>query len=260
MKLKKNILLLFNNRTAGSSALLLKLNRIVKEESGNKEYMYFLIKESRKYFKDFSIIQNYLDEIGKELNNGEALSKIIDYYDDYDNKVNSKIFENGKEYFLNISKILTLSNSLTIANFLTRLYSLNDRLEVIIAESRPMNEGRILAKRLLKSSIPVELITDFSAASYIPSINAAIIGADRILSNGNIVNKTGSRTLAILCMHYNKSFYVITTKSKHSKDSEYLPEEKDAGEVWQHTDQNLKVRNNYFEEIERNLITRVITD
>jgi translation initiation factor 2B subunit (eIF-2B alpha/beta/delta family) len=260
MELKKNIISLFNNRTAGSSALLIKLNRIMKEESGNIKYMSLIIKESRRNLKDFSIIQNYLNEIENELNNCEALSKIIDYYDDYDNKVNNKIFENGKEYFLNISKILTLSNSLTIANFLTRLYSVNSKLEVIISESRPMNEGRILAKKLLKSSIPIEFITDFSAASYIPSADAVITGADKILSNGNIVNKTGSCTLAILCRYYNKPFYVITTQSKHSKDSAYRPKEKDPVEVWKYSDQKLKVRNYYFEEIERDLITRIITD
>src|ERR1035437_1232425 len=214
MELKRNIISLFNNRTAGSSALLIKLNKIMKEESADMKYISLIINESRRQFKDFSIIQNYLNEIENELNNGEALSKVIDHYDDYDNKVNNKIFENGKEYFLNNSKILTLSNSLTIANFLIRLYSLNNKLEVIIAESRPMNEGRILAKKLLKSSIPVEFITDFSTASYIPSADAVIMGADRILSNGNIVNKTGSLTLAILCKFYNKSFYVITKLAK----------------------------------------------
>jgi translation initiation factor 2B subunit (eIF-2B alpha/beta/delta family) len=260
MKLKKNIHLLFNNKTAGSSELIIILNKIMKEERGNKEYMLLLIKESKKHFKDFSIIQNYLGEIEKELNNGEALSNTIDYYEDYENNVNSKIFANGREYFLNASKILTLSNSLTIANFLIRLYSVNRKLEVIVAESRPMNEGRILAKKLLKNNIPVEFITDFSAAFYIQSSDAVIIGADKILFNGNIVNKTGSLTLAILCKHYNKPFYVITSQSKQTSDSEYLPEEKDPAEVWRFTDQKLKVSNYYFEEIERDLITRVITD
>jgi translation initiation factor 2B subunit (eIF-2B alpha/beta/delta family) len=260
MKLKKDIISLFNNRTTGSSALLIKLNMIIKKESGNKEYISLLIKESRRHISTFSIIQNYLDEIEKELNNVEAFSRIIDYYEDYEGKVNNKIFENGKECFHNISKVLTLSNSLTISNFLTRLYKSNSKLEIIIAESRPRNEGRVLAKRLLKSSIPVEFITDFSAASFIPFADAVITGADKILSNGNIVNKTGSRTLAILCKHYNKPFYVITTKSKHSSDSEYSPEEKDPAEVWKYSHHKLKIRNYYFEEIERDLITRIITD
>jgi translation initiation factor 2B subunit (eIF-2B alpha/beta/delta family) len=260
MKLKNNIISLFNNKTSGSSELLMKLNKIMKEESVNKEYMSLILKESRKHFDDFSIILNYLDEIEKELNNIEALAKIIDSYDDHDNRVNSRIFENGREYFFNISKILTLSNSLTIANFLTQLYSVNKKLEVIITESRPKNEGRVLAKMLLKRSIPVEFITDFSAASYIAISDAVIIGADKILSNGNIVNKTGSRTLAILCRYYNKPFYVITTRRKHSKDSEYIPEERDPKEVWGYSNHNLKIRNYYFEEIERELITEIITD
>jgi translation initiation factor 2B subunit (eIF-2B alpha/beta/delta family) len=260
MNLKKKIISLFNDRTSGSTSLLIKLNMIMREEMGNKEYLFLLLKESRKQFKEFSIIQNYLDEIEKEPNNHEAFSKIIDYYDDYDNNVNHKIFENGKKYFLNISKILTFSNSLTIANFLTYLYSVNKKLEVIIAESRPKNEGRILAKKLFKKGIPVEFITDFSSAKYIHSAETVITGADKILSTGNIVNKTGSRALAILCRYYNKPFYVITTKSKQSKDAIYMPEEREPKEVWRYTDSKLKVRNYYFEEIERDLITRIITD
>jgi len=232
----------------------------MKEESADIKYMSLIINESRRHFKDFSVIQNYLNEAENELDNPDGLSKIIDFYNDYPNKMNSKIFENGREYFLNTSKILTLSNSLTIADFLIHLFSVNRNLEVIICESRPMNEGRILAKRLLKSSIPVEFITDFAAASYIQLISAVITGADKILSNGNIVNKTGSRTLALLCKYYNKPFYVITTKSKQSNHSEYLPDEKDPAEVWRYSNQKLKVRNYYFEEIERELITKIITD
>ena len=137
---------------------------------------------------------------------------------------------------------------------------MNRKLKVTVAESRPMNEGRILAKRLLKNNIPVEFITDFSTALYIPSTDAIIIGADKILSNGNIVNKTGSRALAILSRYYNKPFYVITTRSKQSSNSEYIQEEKDPKEVWNFSNKKLKVRNYYFEEIERDLITRIITD
>src|ERR1017187_7345229 len=158
MYLKKNILSLLADRNAGSSSLLIKLNRIMREEARDKEYMSFIIKEIRKRFNDFSIIQNYLGEIETSLNDRDTLSKTFDFYDDYDKKINDKVFENGKGYFLNSSKIMTLSNSLTIANFLTRLYIENKKLEVIITESRPRNEGRILAKHLIKQGIPVEFI------------------------------------------------------------------------------------------------------
>jgi translation initiation factor 2B subunit (eIF-2B alpha/beta/delta family) len=260
MKLKNNILSLLQDRKAGSTSILIKLNQIMKQEAGNREYMLLILKESRKQFNDFSIIQNYLDEIENKLSNKEDLLKIIDYYEDFDSKVNDKIFENGKEYFLGISRILTLSNSLTIANFLTRLHRNNKKLKVIITESRPRNEGRILAKSLIKQGIPVEFITDFSSAQYIQSADAILTGADKILSTGNIVNKTGSRALAILGKHFNKPFYVITTKNKKSKEAIYLQEEKESEEVWRYTDENLKVRNYYFEEIDSKLVTKVITD
>jgi translation initiation factor 2B subunit (eIF-2B alpha/beta/delta family) len=260
MKLKKDIISLFNNKTAGSSELLIKLNMIMKKESGNKDYISELIKESRRHFSSFSIILNYLDELEKELNNTEAFTKTITYFKDIEENINSKIFEKGKDYFLNVSKVLTLSNSLTISYFLTRLYNSNNKLEVTIAESRPRYEGKVLAKRLLKNNIHVEFITDFSAASSIPLVDAVVTGADKILTNGNIVNKTGSRTLAILCKYFNKPFYVITAKSKLSSESEYFPEEKDPAEVWKYSNKILRTRNYYFEEIERDLITRLITD
>jgi translation initiation factor 2B subunit (eIF-2B alpha/beta/delta family) len=260
MELKRDIVSLFNNNTDGSSSLLSKLNRLLRKELKDIEYITLLIKESRKRFNSFSVIINYLNEIERELNNRDALLKLIDYYQDYEVEVNRRIFDNGRKYFLDKSKILTLSNSLTISSFLTSLYEINKKLEVIIAESRPKNEGRILAARLLKKGIPIEFITDFSSASYIPKSEAVITGADKILSNGNAVNKTGSRALAILCRYYNKPFYVITSKNKYSSEAIYKMEEKNPEEVWKFSNNKLKVRNYYFEEIERDLITRIITD
>jgi translation initiation factor 2B subunit (eIF-2B alpha/beta/delta family) len=260
MDLKKNVISLFNDRKSGSSSLLIKLNMIIKKETGNKEYLSSIIKESRKHFNDFTIIQNYLDEIENELNNEAEFKKTIDFYNDYVNRINTKIFENGREHLINKSKILTLSNSLTIANFLIHLYGVNKKLRVNVTESRPKNEGRILAKQLIRQGIPTEFITDFNSARYIESADAVITGADKILATGNVINKTGSRALAIICKYYDKPFYVITTKGKESKDREYIPAEKDPEEVWRYADKNLKVSNYYFEEIEKDLITKIITD
>jgi translation initiation factor 2B subunit (eIF-2B alpha/beta/delta family) len=260
MKLKRDIVSLFNNKTDGSSALLNKLNNIVKKEFKNKEYLLFLINESRKHFDAFSIITNYLQDINKELNNDDALLKIINYYSEYEEKANDKIFENGKKYFLSASKVLTISNSLTVISFLKRLHSQNKKLEVVIAESRPKNEGRVLAKRLLSDGIKIEFISDFSTANFIQKSDAVIIGADKILSNGNVVNKIGSLAIAILCHYYDKPLYVITSKNKITNESRYTPEVKDPAEMWKFSHSKLKVTNYYFEEIERDLITRIITD
>jgi translation initiation factor 2B subunit (eIF-2B alpha/beta/delta family) len=260
MKLKRDIVSLFNNKTEGSSAILNKLNNIVKKEFKDKEYLLFLIKESQKHFDTFSNILNYLQDIRKELSNDEALLKLINYYSEYEKIVQNKIFENGKKYFLNVSKVITISNSFTVFSFLNKLNSLNSNLEVIIAESRPKNEGKVLAKKLIERGIPIEFITDFSTAYFIQKADVAVIGADKVLSNGNIVNKTGSLALAILCSYYNKPLYVITSKSKITDESSYSHEDKDPTELWRYSHKILKVKNYYFEEIEKDLITRIITD
>jgi len=203
---------------------------------------------------------NYLDRLEKDISNKRLFEAIINNMNETERNVNLRIFENSRKYFKNVSKILTISNSKTVLSFLTQLHNTNKKLKVIIAESRPKNEGRLLAKRLIGEGICVEYVTDFSIANYIPGIEAAIIGADKILANGNVVNKTGSKTLAVLCRHFKKPIYVIASKSKLVSEINYIPEGRDPSEVWKYSDNNLTIRNYYFEEVEKNLITKIITD
>jgi len=260
MKLKNDAISVFNNKTEGSSTLLIKLNHLIKSDFKNKKYIALLIKESRVHFNSFAVVLNYLDELEKGISNGKAFPDIIKNIEDHDKNVNLRLFENSRKYFRNVSTVLTISNSQTILTFLRQFHSINKKLNVIIAESRPKNEGKILAKRLLKEGISVGFITDFSTASYLPLIDAAVIGADKILSTGNVINKTGSRTLAILCRYYNKPFYVLTSRGKQVYDKKYIPEQKDPSEVWNYSTKNLTIKNSYFEEVESDLITKIITD
>jgi translation initiation factor 2B subunit (eIF-2B alpha/beta/delta family) len=74
------------------------------------------------------------------------------------------------------------------------------------------------------------------------------------------VNKTGSRSLAVLCAYYNKPIYALTSRNKMTFEKKYIPEEKDPSEVWRYSAENLTIKNVYFEEVEGDLITKVITD
>jgi translation initiation factor 2B subunit (eIF-2B alpha/beta/delta family) len=123
-----------------------------------------------------------------------------------------------------------------------------------------MFEGRLLAIDLVKEGIKVKLITDAMMGLYVNEIDAAIIGADEVLNNGNIINKVGSKALALLCKDQKKPLYVVSLRSKFSNKKYYKPKSENPNEVWDKKNKNFSVQNIYFEEIEKKLITKVVTD
>ena len=90
------------------------------------------------------------------------------------------------------------------------------RVEVIATETRPLLQGaRLTTWELKQAGIPVTLITD-SMAGYFMSqgrVDFVIVGADRIAANGDVANKIGTYTLAVLARESNIPFYVAAPTS-----------------------------------------------
>jgi len=90
------------------------------------------------------------------------------------------------------------------------------KIEVFADETRPFLQGaRLTAWELAKDGIPVTLITDNMAGHFLQQgkIQAVIVGADRIARNGDVANKIGTYSLAVLA-HENKiPFYVAAPRS-----------------------------------------------
>lgn len=89
-------------------------------------------------------------------------------------------------------------------------------LEVIITETRPQLQGsRLTAWELSKLDIPFTLITDSMAGYFISkgSVSCIIVGADCIARNGDVANKIGTYTLAILAKEHGVPFYVAAPTS-----------------------------------------------
>jgi methylthioribose-1-phosphate isomerase len=140
-----------------------------------------------------------------------------------DNKAIGKF---GVECFGNKNnlKILTHCNtgSLATAGFGTALGVIRSlhqagRLEHAFAtETRPYNQGaRLTAFELVYEKIPATLITDSMAAFLMQEkkIDGVVVGADRVVANGDTANKIGTLQLAIVAAHYNVPFYVAAPSS-----------------------------------------------
>lgn len=90
------------------------------------------------------------------------------------------------------------------------------RVNVIATETRPLLQGaRLTTWELMRENIPVTLITDSMAGYFMNrgKINCVIVGADRIAANGDVANKIGTYTLAVLAMENGIPFYVAAPTS-----------------------------------------------
>lgn len=163
-----------------------------------------------------------------------------------DIKGNRSIGRNGAKLVKNKSKILTHCNAGALATggygtalgVVRRAVEMGKKVHVLVDETRPFLQGaRLTSWELLKDNIPCTLITD-SMAGYLLSkgdVDMIIVGADRIAGNGDVANKIGTYSLAVLAKHHRIPFYVaapISTIDKKIKSGKQIPiEERDASEV-----------------------------
>jgi methylthioribose-1-phosphate isomerase len=90
------------------------------------------------------------------------------------------------------------------------------RLHVYADETRPLLQGaRLTAWELQQRGIPVTLICDSMAAQVMREgrVQAVIVGADRIASNGDTANKIGTYGVAVLAAYHHIPFYVAAPTS-----------------------------------------------
>ena len=111
----------------------------------------------------------------------------------------------------------------TALGVLRTAWSLGTLTEVYATETRPLLQGaRLTAWELDRAGIPFTLIPD-SAAAYLMrlgSVDAVIVGADRIAANGDVANKIGTYGLALLAREHGLPFYVAAPTSTIDLDVE----------------------------------------
>ena len=89
-------------------------------------------------------------------------------------------------------------------------------IEVFADETRPLMQGaRLTAWELARAGVPVTVLTDSMAGSLLQTgtVDAVIVGADRIAANGDAANKIGTYSLAVLAKYHNVPFYVAAPSS-----------------------------------------------
>jgi methylthioribose-1-phosphate isomerase len=145
-------------------------------------------------------------------------------------------------------------------------------LQVFADETRPFLQGaRLTAWELKKDNIPVTLITDNMAGHFMKAgkVDCVIVGADRIAANGDVANKIGTYSVAVLAKENSIPFYVaapISTLDLGIPNGDDIPiEQRPAQEVTHIKEtpiapEGIGVANPAFDVTPNRYVTAIITE
>jgi methylthioribose-1-phosphate isomerase len=146
------------------------------------------------------------------------------------------------------------------------------KINVFADETRPFLQGsRLTAWELMKDNIPTTVISDNMAGAMMRQgkIGAVIVGADRIAANGDVANKIGTYTVAVLAKEHDIPFYVAapwSTIDLETLDGTKIPiEQRSSKEVThiggkQMTPDGVKIENPAFDVTPNKYVTAIITE
>ncbi len=146
------------------------------------------------------------------------------------------------------------------------------RIMVWVDETRPLLQGaRLTAWELVKAGIPVTLIADNMAGSLMGrgQVDVVVVGADRIARNGDVANKIGTYSVALLARAHGIPFYVaapVSTLDLSLADGSQIPiEERAPEEVTHHGGRRLapegvRVVNPAFDVTPASCVDAIITE
>jgi methylthioribose-1-phosphate isomerase len=211
----------------------------------------------------------------KRLLVGEALTILKE-----DIEANKKIGEHGKDLIRDGNTILTHCNAGALATggygtalgVIRSAWEGKKKIRVIATETRPLMQGaRLTAWELFREGIPVTLITDNMAGSLMQGgeVDLVIVGADRIARNGDVANKIGTYTLAILAKEHEVPFYVaapLSTFDRNIQTGREIPIEERAKEEvtapWGRrlAPEGIEVRNPAFDVTPHRYVSAIVTE
>ena len=146
------------------------------------------------------------------------------------------------------------------------------RLQVMAGETRPYLQGaRLTVWELEQDGIPTTLITDNMAGHFLKSgrIGCVIVGADRIAANGDVANKIGTYSLAVLAKENGVPFYVaapVSTLDLSLPSGDHIPIEQRAAAEVTHlagvpiAPEGIAVENPAFDITPHRYVTAIITE
>jgi methylthioribose-1-phosphate isomerase len=199
---------------------------------------------------------------------------------DEDVEVNERIGKHGAELLKDGDVVLTHCNAGALATVgygtalgvIRSAWRMGKKIRVVATETRPLLQGaRLTAWELKREGIPTTLVVD-SAVGHLMArgeVTKVLVGADRIAANGDVANKIGTYTIAVLAKEHRVPFYVVApiatidlnTPTGNEIPIEYrAPHEVQLFQGRRIAPKGVKVLNPAFDVTPARLITGIVTE
>jgi len=157
--------------------------------------------------------------------------------------------------------VLTHSRSSTVLGAFLLAKAKGRSFQVLCTESRPMQEGREVAKELAREGIETTLIVDCAVPHLMSQVGIVMVGADSVSRRG-LVNKMGTYGVALAATAHGVPFYALCGTEKFLPPNyPYLDiERKDSREVWDDYPEGVTVLNYYFDVTPLEHVSGLVTE
>ncbi len=162
--------------------------------------------------------------------------------------------------------VMTHCHSSLVTAILLEAKKQGKNFKVINTETQPRLQGRKTAKKLLDAGIEVTQVIDSAMRWAVRhfQVDLILIGADSITSEGTIINKIGSRLLALVAHEEHVPFYVASPLLKYNPETNLgileIIEMREPKEIWENPPKGIKILNPAFETVSRRYIDGLITE
>ena len=273
-----------NNRTDGASELARQAAGILKtaaESSRTENAAEFVLEQAEigkrltsthpsmaTIYNMVSRLLSVLDRKSKRMEPDAVRQLVIDRADEVMEeslKAVEEIARNSARLIKDGDTILTHSYSSTVVAALKKASAGYSDIRVVVTRSGPGRSGERTARELGGLNLGLMFIDDTAAGLYLSEVDKVMVGADRICSDGAVVNGAGTYMLALAAEKAGIPFYVLCETLKFDsrlKSSEVEIEEKEPEEVAGKADlpAGTIIRNPYFDITPLELITSVVTE
>lgn len=178
-----------------------------------------------------------------------------------------QIVKHGVELCKHADVVFTHCHSSTAEAIIA---GINDdhKIKSVNTETRPLYQGRITSKNLIKAGVDTVMVVDSAAAYFISDdsflpVNVVFLGADQISVNGDALNKIGSFSMGLAAYFASKPLYIVTPSLKLDLSTIYKPikiELRKDEEVWPEAPKELDIINPAFDVVPHQFITGFITE
>jgi len=211
---------LLNDHRSGSSTLVLRLSRLLRSELRKEggyikpDHLPRICQDVADTFPEMAVFYNFKRHVQASLrkkvtSSPSGMAKSLLEFDSNLKAYRHQAAEHMADHAVEAKILLTLNSSSAVAEAAV-LMAEQSSPQLLICESQPAREGRMLTRKLREKGVNAECVLDAAVGSLIEFVDAVVLGADWVDDDG-FINKTGSRLLSDLARLHLRPVYVVAT-------------------------------------------------